>query len=107
MLLGKNDDGWFLKTIFALSGISNSCEIFDPSCPDITGHVMEGLGEFGYGADQPNIMNMIKYLRTTQNSWGTWQARWGINYIFSVSSVVPGLARVNYDLSENWVQRAI
>jgi len=68
---------------------------------------MEGLGEFGYGADHPNIVNMIKYLRKTQNSWGTWQARWGINYIFSVSSVVPGLARVNYDLREKWVQRAI
>ncbi|KAL4496596.1 hypothetical protein ABPG72_015957 [Tetrahymena utriculariae] len=104
---GKNEDNLLFKFAFNMAGIANSAEIFDPSCPDITGHIMEGLGEFGYQANHPKIQNMIKYQRKTQNKWGSWQARWGVNYIMAVGAVVPGLARVNYDLNEQWVQNSI
>jgi len=43
---GKNGDNYLLKLVFDISGIANSDEIFDPSCPDITGHFLEALGEF-------------------------------------------------------------
>jgi squalene-hopene/tetraprenyl-beta-curcumene cyclase len=32
-----------------------------------------------------------------------WIARWGINYVYAVGSVFPGLARVGYDLKEPWI----
>jgi hypothetical protein len=28
-----------------LSRIDKSAEMFDPSCPDIVGHILEGMGE--------------------------------------------------------------
>lgn len=64
---------------------------------------MEALGEYGYTPENEQIKNMIIYLKNTQDSRGSWKARWGVNYIFSVGAVVPGLARINYDLNEQWV----
>lgn len=51
---------------------------------------------------------MIKFLKHKQDHrFGSWEARWGVNYIFSAGSVIPGLARIHYDLNEPWVQDAI
>jgi hypothetical protein len=36
-----------IKYIFKLTKIDKSAEIFDPSCPDIVGHLLEGMGENG------------------------------------------------------------
>lgn len=30
-------------------------------------------------------------------------ARWGINYVYAVGAVYPGLAKVGYDLSQPWI----
>jgi len=47
---------------------------------------------------------MIKFLKHKQDHrFGSWEARWGVNYIFSAGSVIPGLARIHYDLNEPWV----
>lgn len=32
-----------------------------------------------------------------------WSARWGINYVYAVGAVFPGLARVGYSLNQNWL----
>jgi squalene cyclase len=32
-----------------------------------------------------------------------WSARWGINYVYAVGAVFPGLAKVGYDLREPWI----
>jgi hypothetical protein len=29
-----------------------------------------------------------------------WSARWGINYIYAVGAVFPGLARIGYNLNQ-------
>ena len=29
-----------------------------------------------------------------------WSARWGINYVYAVGAVYPGLARVGYSLDQ-------
>ena len=34
---------------------------------------------------------------------GMWSARWGINYVYAVGAVFPGLARVGYDMSQEWI----
>lgn len=34
---------------------------------------------------------------------GMWSARWGINYIYAVGSVFPGLARIGYNLNQTWL----
>lgn len=40
-------------------GISNSAEIFDPSSPDVTTHIMEGFAAIGEPIDSPLIKNSI------------------------------------------------
>lgn len=32
-----------------------------------------------------------------------WSGRWGINYVYAVGAVYPGLARIGYDLDTPWV----
>jgi hypothetical protein len=32
-----------------------------------------------------------------------WSARWGINYVYAVGAVYPGLARVGYSLDQEWI----
>ena len=42
----KNDGQYKLVTFaFWVTRIDKSAEIFDPSCPDITGHLLEGMGD--------------------------------------------------------------
>lgn len=41
----KNEEQYFwISKIFWLTKIDKSAEIFDPSCPDIVGHILEGFG---------------------------------------------------------------
>lgn len=32
-----------------------------------------------------------------------WSARWGINYVYAVGAVFPGLAKIGYNMSELWI----
>jgi squalene-hopene/tetraprenyl-beta-curcumene cyclase len=32
-----------------------------------------------------------------------WSARWGINYVYAVGSVYPGLAKIGFNMSEEWI----
>ena len=32
-----------------------------------------------------------------------WSARWGINYVYAVGAVLPGLAKIGYDMSSPWL----
>ena len=42
----KNDDQYkLIKTIFKITRIDRSAEIFDPSCADIVGHMLEAMGD--------------------------------------------------------------
>jgi squalene cyclase len=55
-----------------LVGISNSAEIFDPSSPDVTTHIMEGYAANGVSLSHPVIQRSIEYLKNTQASYGSW-----------------------------------
>ncbi len=95
----KNDDQYYIiKKIFKWTSIDKSAEIFDPSCPDIVGHFLEGMGECGI-VDEELTLKAIKYLYDTRKD-GMWSARWGINYVYAVGAVFPGLARIGYSLNQ-------
>lgn len=38
---------------------------------------------------------------------GMWSARWGINYIYAVGAVFPGLAKIGYNLNQTWLLNVI
>ena len=53
------------KFAMDLAGISNSAEIFDPSSPDVTTHIMEGLAATGETLHSHLIERSIEYLKHT------------------------------------------
>jgi squalene-hopene/tetraprenyl-beta-curcumene cyclase len=59
------------------------------------------MGEAGV-KDGEVISRTLKYLHNTRKE-GMWNARWGINYVYAVGAVFPGLARIGYDLRQPWI----
>ncbi|TLD15615.1 uncharacterized protein PgNI_02182 [Pyricularia grisea] len=80
----------------------------DPSTPDVVGHVLEFFGLLfqlarEYKIKNPDMVKLlpkarasctrsIAYLARTQEEFGSWYGRWGINYLFGTSAVLSGLA---------------
>jgi squalene-hopene/tetraprenyl-beta-curcumene cyclase len=51
-------------------------------------------------------MKAVEFLYHTRKS-GMWSARWGINYVYAVGAVFPGLSRVGYSLNQKWLYSVI
>jgi squalene-hopene/tetraprenyl-beta-curcumene cyclase len=79
--------------------------ILDPSCPDITGRVLEVLGKLQIGKNHPSVRRALRFLRTKQEKDGSWYGRWGVNYIYGTSQVLRGLRAIGIDTSADWIQR--
>ena len=79
----------------------------DPSTPDLTGRVLEVLGQNGYDLSNRAVRRGIKFLKRTQEDDGSWWGRWGVNHIYGTWSVLCGLASVGVDMSRPYAQRAI
>lgn len=78
----------------------------DPSCPDITGRVLECLGHCGFRADHPSIRRGIEFIRSRQDASGAWWGRWGVNFVYGTWQVLTGLRAVHADMTASWVARA-
>ena len=68
--------------------------MIDPSTPDLTGRVLESLGQLGRRVGDPAVDRAVDYLRRTQEADGSWFGRWGVNYIYGTWQVLVGLAAV-------------
>ena len=68
----KMENQVFFKFAMDLVGISNSAEIFDPSSPDVTTHIMEGLAANGVSIQDSVVQRSIQYLKDSQASYGSW-----------------------------------
>lgn len=80
--------------------------IQDPSCPDITGRVLECLSWHGYKSDHPAIQKAVAYVRSHQRPEGCWFGRWGVNYIYGTWQAVIGPIRCGEPRDAEWIQRA-
>src|SRR6185312_9921760 len=65
--------------------------MLDPSCPDITGRVLEALMRCGLGTTHPAVQRAVDYLLRVQESDGSWYGRWGVNYIYGTFLALRGL----------------
>jgi squalene-hopene/tetraprenyl-beta-curcumene cyclase len=79
--------------------------ILDPSCPDITGRVLEVCRQFGLSVSDPRIRKGIRFLKSKQEKDGSWYGRWGVNYIYGTAHVLRGLQAIGIDMYEGWIQR--
>ncbi len=81
--------------------------VTDPSCPDLTGRVLEMMAAVGYRTEHPVAKRAIEWLKKNQSPAGGWWGRWGINYIYGTFSALSGLRAIGVDINEPWIKRAV
>lgn len=78
----------------------------DPSCPDITGRVLECLGHLGMRSTDPPVRAAIEFIRRQQDPDGSWWGRWGVNYVYGTWQVLTGLRAVGVSKNEPFIRQA-
>jgi squalene-hopene/tetraprenyl-beta-curcumene cyclase len=81
--------------------------MIDPSTPDLTGRVLELLGQAGYGTGDRAARKAIRFIRKTQDSDGSWWGRWGVNHIYGTCTVLSGLGSIGEDMNAPYVRKAV
>lgn len=66
--------------------------MLDPTCPDITGRVVEALSRRGIPPQHPALRRGVQFLLACQKPDGCWYGRWGVNYIYGTFLALRGLA---------------
>ncbi|MGD0364079.1 MAG: squalene--hopene cyclase [Bryobacteraceae bacterium] len=80
--------------------------MLDPTCPDISGRVMEALAAHGLGGTDPAVKRGVDFLLRNQQPDGSWYGRWGVAYIYGTCFALRGLRAAEYDDREAPVLRA-
>jgi len=97
------DNNWeFLSSV----PFADHNAMLDPTCPDITGRVMEGLIACGIKPDHPAIRRGVEYLKRTQEADGSWYGRWGVNYVYGTFLALRGLEAAGESDREAYILRA-
>jgi squalene-hopene/tetraprenyl-beta-curcumene cyclase len=65
--------------------------MLDPSCPDITGRVLEALCKYGFHCEDASVRSGVRYLLGCQEEDGSWYGRWGVNYLYGTFLALRGL----------------
>lgn len=114
LLAMQNDDGGWAafdrtkdRPILEKIPFADHNAMQDPSCPDITGRVLECLGHCDITVDHPAVRRAIAYIRTQQDADGGWWGRWGVNFVYGTWQVLTGLKAVGADLSAPWTRAAV
>lgn len=108
----SHDGGW------AAFDVDNNWEILnkvpfadhnamlDPTCPDITGRVLEALGRRGFHYPHPAIKRGVQYLLGRQEDFGGWYGRWGVNYIYGTFLALRGLLHTHSAVARPAIRKA-
>jgi squalene-hopene/tetraprenyl-beta-curcumene cyclase len=73
----------------------------DPTCADVTAHVVEFLGEQGVPLE-----GALNYLKRTQGRDGAWYGRWGVNYLYGTGLALSSLAAAGEASRQAYIARA-
>jgi squalene-hopene/tetraprenyl-beta-curcumene cyclase len=106
LLAMQNDDGGWAafdrtrsRPILERIPFADHNAMQDPSCPDITGRVLESLGHCGLTSEHPAVRRGIRFLSQEQDPCGAWWGRWGVNYVYGSWQVLVGLRSVGLDMT--------
>lgn len=80
--------------------------MLDPECADITARIIELLGYENYSLDNPQVQRGLAYIRSQQETDGSWYGRWGVNYIYGTWQVLRGLRAIGLDMNQPWLLKA-
>jgi len=106
------DGGWAAfdkdctKNILEKVPFADHNAMLDPECADITARILELLGYERWSRSHPQIEAALKFLREQQEADGSWYGRWGVNYIYGTWQTLRGIRALNWDMNEEWLQRA-
>ncbi len=81
--------------------------MLDPTCPDITGRVLEALCAYGLPPTEAAVRRGVEFLLKAQEEDGSWYGRWGVNYVYGTFLALRGLAAAQVSDREAAVQRAL
>jgi squalene-hopene/tetraprenyl-beta-curcumene cyclase len=79
--------------------------MLDPTCPDITGRVLEALC-LRMDRSHPAIRRGVEYLKRAQEPDGSWYGRWGVDYIYGTFLALRGLQAAGENDREAYILRA-
>jgi len=80
--------------------------MLDPTCPDITGRVLEAFAACGVQRDQPAVQRGVEYLKRTQEQDVSWSVRRCINYVYGTFLALRGLEAAGESNREAYILRA-
>jgi squalene-hopene/tetraprenyl-beta-curcumene cyclase len=80
--------------------------MLDPTCPDITGRVLESLCRRGHTLSRGGVARGVEYLLKTQERNGSWYGRWGVDYIYGAFLALRALRYAKTPDSGEAVRRA-
>ena len=113
LLAMQNDDGGWAafdrtrhRPILEYVPFADHNAMQDPSCPDITGRVLECLATHGYTNRHPAVRRAVGFIRQAQDPAGCWFGRWGVNYVYGTWQAVVGPIRCGEDPAQPWLHRA-
>ncbi len=113
ILAMQNDDGGWAafdrtrdRPILECVPFADHNAMQDPSCPDITGRVLECLSWHGMRVGHPAIDRAILYIKSKQEAEGCFFGRWGVNYIYGTWQSVIGPIRCGVSRDEPWIMQA-
>ena len=79
--------------------------MLDPTCPDITGRVLECLCRRGM-RNHDAVRRGVGYLLAAQEKDGSWYGRWGVNYVYGSFLAMRGLAASGAPGTQEAIARA-
>ncbi|MGH9662275.1 MAG: squalene--hopene cyclase, partial [Bryobacteraceae bacterium] len=80
--------------------------MLDPTCPDITGRVLESLAAQDVERRHAAVRRGVDYLVRAQEADGSWYGRWGVAYIYGTCFALRGLRASGEDDREAHILRA-
>ncbi len=81
--------------------------LIDPPTSDLTGRMLELMGNFGYPIDHPRAVAALEFIRKEQEPEGPWFGRWGVNYFYGTWSVLSGLQAIGDDMNKPYIRKAV
>jgi squalene-hopene/tetraprenyl-beta-curcumene cyclase len=107
------DGGWAAfdrdntKYLFTKIPFADHNAIIDPPTVDVTGRVLELLGNVGYDLSYPVVRSAADFLLREQEGDGSWYGRWCVNYIYGTWQVLRGLCAIGFDAGHPAVEKAV
>jgi squalene-hopene/tetraprenyl-beta-curcumene cyclase len=99
----RNQTRWIVNRI----PFSDHKACLDPSSPDIAGRAVEFFMKRNYAPSHPALKKAINYLYDTQEDFGGWYARWGINYLYGTWCVLTAMGAMGIVPSDARVRKAV